>query len=261
MGSLTLGRQFSPCLWPGVGAGCLRVGLGLLASELWKPLSSCNFAWCLREGLRRTQGEPWCWNCENMGFQGLSPAVQLTLYATGISMSKAPKSPPLSAHLSLSLSARPIGTTSSWTSQLRCPTDTPNSTPPKLNSLLPMLFLLFLFPSSVNDTSNPPHLSISLILLSLSSAPDNQSPTPIDSPSSTHWDYRPSLLVPGLFPQTPNRFPCLQVHLLLAILPQEPDWLSGNTKPVLSLHCSTPCSGHSLPTQVSSPHQGLQSLS
>lgn len=101
MGSLTLGRQFSPCLWPGVRAGCLGVGLGLLDSELWNPLSSGGFAWCLREGLRRRQGELWCWNCKNMGFQGLSPTVQLTLYATGISMSKAPKSPPFSAHLSL----------------------------------------------------------------------------------------------------------------------------------------------------------------
>lgn len=101
VGSLTLGRQFSPCLWPGVGAGCLGVGLRFLDSESWNPLFSCSFAWCLREGLRRTEGETWYWNCKNIGFQGLSPTVQLTLYATGISMSKAPKSPPFSALLPL----------------------------------------------------------------------------------------------------------------------------------------------------------------
>lgn len=77
----------------------MEVGLGF--PGLWAPLPSYSFTWCLREGLRSTQGDPRCWSCKSVGFQALNPTVLLTLYATGISMLETPKSPPSCAHLSL----------------------------------------------------------------------------------------------------------------------------------------------------------------
>lgn len=134
-------------LEPCMGPGSLEGGLGF-------PGPGSGFTSYMRQGLGSTPRETRCRGRKRVRFPELSPTVRLTLHAMGISVLGVHKSPPSGAHLSPLLSSRPTGPTSSWASWLTRPTDTSNSIPSHHQLPTPAAPPP-VFPSSVNDTSNP----------------------------------------------------------------------------------------------------------